>query len=132
MFNVLQRADKRLLGRNLDRAMVIAATLDGWSPARGRPLRRMLSGSLSRLLLRIESGEITPEQAAAEIRARSTGAASDGESAPALADELLLIFLTALTGADDGKSAPLRENTIRCIQRITDDSPAEPSVKRVV
>lgn len=132
MLGVPQRTDKRLLGQNLDRAMVIAAQLEGWSAPRREPLRRMLSDSLSRFLLRIESGEITPEQAAAQIRARSgaDGGVRSGESAPALADELLLIFLTALTHDSSGRLAPLREYTFRCVQRIIDEASTGSSVRR--
>jgi len=120
MLGAMQRTDKKLLGRNLDRAMAIAAMLDGWSAARRAPLLRMLDVSLRRVLLKIESGEMTPEQAAERfcLHSGDAGKSADGANVAALVDELLLIFLTALAHDGSGKLANLREYTFRCVQRI--------------
>lgn len=120
MAEPMLRADRLLLGRNLDRAMRIAAMVNDWSEARRAPLRQILSGTLSRTLRRIENGEITARQVVEAIRNCSDTQAMrpSPKRASALADDLVLIFLTALSHRGSSQLGPMREYTFQCVHRI--------------
>ena len=125
MVERMLRADRLLLGRNLERAMRIAAMANEWSEAERAPLRRILEGTLSRTLRRIETGEVTAAKVIGAIHhgPGKPAARPRWASAPALADELVLIFLTALSHRGSGKLGPLRDYTFQCVHRIMRDKP---------
>lgn len=116
----IERLNRRLLGRNLDRAMRISAIVSDWNEDRRETLRRILNVGLTCSLRRIESGDATAKEAADKVH-RRTGTPPKPErsqSPIALADELHLIFLTALSHEGNDRLSPLREYTFRCINRI--------------
>lgn len=116
----IDRRDRHLLGRNLDRAMRISALVGDWRTDRREAMRRVLKVSLTEALRRIESGAATAKEATNEAR-RGIAAPRNAERSAgptALAGELLLIFLTALSHDGSGQLGPLREYTFRCVQPL--------------